>query len=378
MFILALTVTVLIGILVLIVAVGLVGQKVTYGMRARRKARLDELYQQKMDPILLEDLPGESTDPASLLFRQGVARACEPLQKELQRINWFSRRAHRKALKRVMLGMSHELVGETRARLSLTFQIFGFVKDELRDIASRRWWIRAKACRNLALMRAEDATSDLIMLLTDNEEDVRTEAAMALVNIAGVKALDPLFTNLQRVSVWMAIQLSKAILAMGSAAVPALIESLKSEHESVKSFSIEMLGEIRDIRACVPLIELAQIAGVDLGCKALISLGKLGDEAGKETLLEHISSDDERLRISAARGLGFLASPETAPALTQHLLDDTVRVRIEAGKALERIDAAGHTFLTQAYAESDALGKRIVSQFLENLGVEVESLGGQT
>jgi HEAT repeat protein len=345
-------------------------------MRSRKRARLDEIYLQKMDPILLEDLPAGSTDPDSLLFRQGVARICEPLQKELLKINWFSRRAHGRALKRVMLGMSRELVGETRARLTLAFQIFGFVKEELHDLASRRWWIKAKACRNLALMRAGDATSDLIMLLNDDEEDVRTEAAMALVNIAGVKALDPLFTNLHRVSVWMSIQLSKAILAMGSAAVPALVESLKSEDTTVKAFSTEMLGEIGDIRACAPLIELAESATVEVRCKALLSLGKLGDEAGKHILLENLSSEDERLRISAARGLGFLASPETAPALKQHLLNDTIRVRIEAGRSLERIDAAGHSFLKEAYQESDALGKRIVYQFLERLGVEVEHAGG--
>lgn len=376
MFIFALTVTALIGILVLIVAVGLVGQKMTYGPRTRGKARLDELYLQKMDPILLEDLPTASTDPGSLLFRRGVKQICEPLQKELQKVNLFSRRSHRRALKRVLLGMSRELVGETRARLTQTFQILGFVEEELRDLARRRWWIRAKACRNLALMRAEEATSDLIMLLDDDEEDVRTEAAMALVNIAGVKALDPLFTNLHRVSVWMSIQLSKAILAMGSPAVPALIDSLKSDYTSVKAFSVEMLGEIGDISACAPLIDLAGSATTELRCKALLAIGNLGDEAGRTVLLDHLSSDDERIRVAAARGLGYLASPETATSLKEHLLNDTIRVRLEAGRSLSRIDTAGEATLKEAYQETDELGKKIVFHFLEELGIQEERAGG--
>ncbi len=364
--------TALIGILVLIVAVGLIGQKVTFGWRTKRKARLEDLYAKKLDPILLEDLPSDSSDPGSLLFRRSVKNICEPLRIELEKINAFTRPSHRRALKGLMLGMSRELVGETSTRLTQAFQIFGFVGEELRDLGSRRWWIRANACRNLALMRAEDATSDLIMLLNDEEEDVRTEATMALVNISGVKALDLMFSNLQRVSVWVSIQLSRAILSMGSAAVPALVDSLKSEYISVKNFSVKMLGEIGDIRATAPLVELAAGGDLELRCKALLAIGKLGDETGKHVLLEQLASDVEDLRVSAARGLGYLGSPETAIFLKEHLIHDTVRVRLEAGQSLTRIDTAGPAFLKEAYQETDDIGKRIVVHFLEQLGIEGE------
>jgi hypothetical protein len=374
LFTFALGATALIGVLVLIVAAGLVAQKVTYGLRAKGKARLDEFYMQKLDPLLLEDLPADSSDPGSLLFRRAVKNLCEPLRIQLRSINMFSRSSHRQALKRVMLGMSRELVGETLVRLTQAFQIFGFVDEELRDLNKRRWWIQARACRNLALMRAENATSDLIMLLNDDEEDVRTEAAMALVSIAGVNALGPLFTNLQRVSVWMSIQLSKAVLGLGSATVPALVDSLKSEYESVKSFSVRMLGEIGDIQASAPLIELAEGADVELKCKALLAIGKLGDEAGKHILLEDLSNDNEEVRISAARGLGFLGSQESGPFLKKHLLDDTLRVRMEAGRSLARIDTTGQTLLKEAYHDADTVGKKVVIHFLEELGVEPEEV----
>jgi hypothetical protein len=373
LFNIALSATAVVGFLVLIVAAGLVVQKVRYAMRAKRRARLDELYGEKMDPILLEDLPPDSADPGSLHFRRSVKNLCEPLRLELENINAFLRPSHREALRRVMLGTSRELVGETRARLTQAFQIFGFVDEELRDLGSRRWWVQAKACRNLSLMHAEDATSDLVMLLNDDEEDVRTEAAMALVNIAGVKDLDLLFTNLQRVSVWASIQLSRAILSMGSAAVPALVDSLKSEYEGVKGFSVRMLGEIGDIRASAPLIQLAADAEVDLRCKALLAIGKLGDEAGKHILIEHLASDHEELRVAAARGLGYLASPEAAPFLKDHLLRDTLRVRLEAGRSLARIDTAGRASLQEAFEKADDLGKKIVFHFLEELDFQGEA-----
>jgi HEAT repeat protein len=375
----ALTVTALIGILVVIVAVGLIAQKVTYRSKTARKVKLDEYYQQKIDPILLEDFPPDSLDPNSLPFRQNAKRVCEPLKVELNARGRMSRRQHQAALKRVMLGMSRELVGETRARLSLAFLIFGLVDEEMRDLASRRWWVRAKACRNLALMRAEDATADLVMLLSDDEEDVRIEAAMALVTIAGAKALRPLLTNLRKISVWMSIQLSKVVLAMGSAAVPELIEALKSDFPSIKGFSVEMLGEIGDISACAPLVDFARITeSNDLRCKALRAIGDLGDEAGKEVLLDYLADDDEAIRVSAAQGLGSLASPETAPFLKDHLLHDSISVRLAAGNSLKRIDGAGEDFFIGAYGEADTVTKRIILQFLEELGVPettIEEIG---
>ncbi len=374
MLIFALTVTTLIAILVFIVAVGLVTQKVTYSGRAARKAQLNERYQQRLDPVLLEDLPQESLDPHSLAFRQSVKRLCEPLRHDLARINWFSRRSHRASLQRVMLGMSRELVGETLARLTLAFQVFGFVEDEMKDLRSRKWWIRAKAARNLALMRAEDATGDLVLLVGDEEDDVRTEAAMALVTISGVNALGPLLTNLHEISVWMSIRLSKVVISMGSAAVPALVEALTAGNPGIKGFAVDLLGEIGDIRACTPLVEFTSRADRRLCAKALVAIGKLGDESGKETLLDYLSSPDEVLRVQAAMGLGYLSSPETATALKDHLLHDTIQVRLASGRALKRIEGAGKALFETAYREADDIGKRVVLQFLEELGATEDEM----
>jgi HEAT repeat protein len=372
----ALIVTAMVGVLVFVLAMGLIAQKVAYEMRSARNARLDEYYRQKIDPILLEDLPPESMTPDSLPFRQYVKRLCEPLIAELESKGKLSRRAHRAALKRVMLVISRDLVGESRARLSLAFLTFGFAQEELRDLGSHRWWVRAKACRNLALMRAEDATADLVILLADDEEDVRIEAAMALVTIAGINALRDLLTKLPKISVWMSIQLSKVILSMGSAAVPDLVEALTSDLPTIVGFSIEMLGKIEDPTACGPLVEFARTTDTnELRCKALRAIGILGDEAGEEVLLEYLADDDQAVRISAAEGLGSLTSPETIPLLKHHLLHDSKkRVRLAAGRALTRINGAGKDFFIGVYGEADTVTKMIVLESLEELGVPEETI----
>ncbi len=374
MLVFALVVTAIVGLLVVLVAAGLVVQKITYRARMVQSAGLEALYTQKIGPILLEDLkPGKGTSD-SILTQQIMEEACRPLCDELASLWYVPRRAHRAALKKVLLGMSRELVGETRARLTHVFDIVGFVQEEVQELHSRKWWRRAKACQHLALMQATDATAQLVTLLNDTEEDVRTEAALALVAITGVNALRLLLTNLQSMSVWMFIQLSRVVLPMASVAVPDLIAGLKSGRPSIQRFCVDMLGEIGDIAACDPLVEFISTAEPGVRSRAYLVLGRLGDEKGKRVLLDGLQDEEEQSRVAAAQGLGYLASPETAPFLKDHLLHDTIAVRLASGKSLTMIEGKGREMLLHAYRKSDSIGKRVILQFLEELGISEKKL----
>jgi hypothetical protein len=369
---LTLTATFIVEILVIVV--GLVLQKMTFAFRASVKSGYEEYYMRKMDPILLEDLPSDSQVPDSEEFRMAVKNLCESLRLELKSVSLISRKAHRRALRSVMIGMSRELVGETKSRLNIAFRSFGLVEEEIRNLSSTRWWIRADACRNISLMQAFEAAVPLVELLQDEEEDVRTEAAMALIHIAGVWGLEPLLSNVRKVTPWMSIQLSKAVIAMGSAAVPELIAALALRERSVKRFCVEMLGDIGDITACPSLTAFGRSTDEDLLCAALISLGKLADDTAQSFLLEYNSDPRESVRIHAARGMGFLASPMTASVLKEHLLSDKIQVRLAAGKALTRIEDNGRKTLIEAYHETHDVGRRVVLQFLEEIGVTDDEL----
>jgi hypothetical protein len=370
----ALLVTGMIGLVVVVVGAGLIAQKIAYRVHVARDVKLEEIYRQKLDPILLADLHLEGLDPDSSDFYHIIEEACNPLLADLKAMRYFRRRMHRAALKRVMLEMSRLLAGETRVRLTHVFELTGFVREELDDLGSRKWWKRAEACRNLALMQARTATERLVGLLNDREEDVRTEAAMALVAITGVNGLRLLLANLRHLSAWTSIQLSNVVLPMASAAVPDLIDGLKSKWPGIQGFCVDMLGEIGDVAACDPLIEFASKAEPGLRSRAFLVLGKLGNEKAKNILIAGLQDGDERSRVHAARALGYLASPDTAPVLRDHLECDTVAVRRATGKSLAMIQDAGRKMLIRAYHTADTIGKRIILQSLEELGVPEKKL----
>ncbi len=374
MITIVLIVTGLVGLLVIVVATGLIAQKITVRIHTARDLRLDELYRQKLDPILVGEDNPETRDPDTPGYRRVVETACHPLLTELEDMWILRRRVHRAALKRVMLDMCRILAGDSRVRLVHVFEVAGFVQDELRDLESRKWWKRASACRNLALMGAADAAESLVHLLNDDEEDVRTEAALALITISGARSLDSLLMHLNEISLWTSVRLSNIVLPMGSEAVPALVEGLRSRHPSIQRFCVEMLGEIEDVTACNPLIRFSRKATGELRSKALLTLGKLGSEKAKRVLLDGLEDSVESTRVSAAVALGRLGSPDTAPFLSDHLLHDTVSVRLAAGRSLAMIHREGRRILAQSYRPADAIGRRVILQSLDELGVPEKKL----
>ncbi|HAP36631.1 MAG TPA: hypothetical protein DCQ28_12100, partial [Bacteroidetes bacterium] len=89
------------------------------------------------------------------------------LEIELERNKTSRRRTRRRSLKRVMLMLTSEVIGETRFRLTLAFEYFGFIPETIREIQDSQWWVRAKGCKNAGLMLNESALPYLERCLDD-------------------------------------------------------------------------------------------------------------------------------------------------------------------------------------------------------------------
>ncbi|MGA7161256.1 MAG: HEAT repeat domain-containing protein [Bacteroidota bacterium] len=345
---------------VTIVGLTLLVKKITHRFRDDRQSRLHHFFSRKVNVIIHDQheiLTAHTSEFSSPLV--------DDLKQYLQDVAWGRKRGERQALQDVMVEEARNLVGESRKRLTQLFVELGFVDEEVRDLNSSRWWIRAKACRTISVMRPAIAIDPLILLLQDREPEVRMEAAMALVEIAGADALRPLLSHLKIITRWMSLQLSRAILGMGSEVVPDLIKGTESESASIKSFCVEMLGAIGDISAVEPLKVLMRSADDDLKCRALTAIGLLGDASGLPLILEYCRSDNEEVRKSAVSALGSLGAPEAVPLLAELLASDSVDVRLAAGESLSRLGTQGEIALRELAVASDELGRKLARQFHE-------------
>ncbi|MEW5797704.1 MAG: HEAT repeat domain-containing protein [Bacteroidota bacterium] len=275
-----------------------------------------------------------------------------------------------------MLNLVKSLSGETELRLYYAFRVLGFVDEEIRSARSGKWWVRARACYNLRLMHATDAIEVLSKKLEDEYEVVRIEAALSLLDIAGLNALAPILMTITDISGWMKVRLSKTIFGFGGDAVPHLVQGMKSEFPNVQLFCIEMLGRLGDVRAVPILIEYISYIVPEIQRVSLEAFGRIGDARAVPVVLKFLESKEEQIRIAAARALGSLGSPATVDALNKLLLHDTILVRLAAAESLSKIGDAGIRTLRYSTQSNNSEARLVALQYLHEHDIVHEGASG--
>ncbi len=191
---------------------------------------------------------------------------------------------------------------------------------------------------------AKAAIPDLVSALSDQKEEVRPFAAMALGKI-GKDAVPALANALsdpkEGVRPFAAIALRK----IGKDAVPALAKALEDESENVRCSAADTLGNIgaEAIDALPDLIKALEDESEDVRCSAAVALGNIGAEA-KDTvraLAKALEDESEDVRWSAADTLGNIGveAIDALPDLIKALEDESEDVRCSAADALGNIGA---------------------------------------
>lgn len=351
--------------------------KVQSGFLETRKNAYDITAREYLNTYLFSDVHADHVEEA-VLYRQQLEPLLFQLQKDLRMYSESKNSAKRRSLKRVALGLTSEVIGETRVRLNMMFEYFGFVDEAIDSLRDAAWWIRAKGCRNAGLMMSELSLPYLEECLDDEYEDVRIEAAQAMITIAGVGSLAPILMRLKDLSLWMQVRLSNSILKFQAEAVPQLSLGIKSEYPAVQGFCIDLLGMIGDVSAVPTILEYISFENPDVQQKSLIAFGRNGDQRAIPIIQKFLDSDDRNLRLAAAKAAISLSSPAIAYDLHKHLLKDEVEIQLASAEALSRSGETGIKSLLYASTFNDLKVRLIAHQFLHDLGVTVPDAGGET
>jgi HEAT repeat protein len=158
----------------------------------------------------------------------------------------------------------NDLIGgdETRAEeaVSLLVDLDEEVLPALLDLthstdADHRWW----GLRVLA-QSPHSPAGWLIPFLNDPAPEVRQCAALGLAAKPDEGAIQPLIRAMSDEDSMVAHLAVNALVKVGSAAVPSLIEAVKSAPQSARIHALRALAEIRDHRA-IPV--MMQVMGED-------------------------------------------------------------------------------------------------------------------
>ncbi len=136
-----------------------------------------------------------------------------------------------------------------------------------------RWW----AVRALAEMPTSDeVTRVLVAALNDGADEVCQAAAIALRRHPHLQAIPPLIEALSASDSLLPDLACSALIAIGKAATPTLIDVLETGTQTAKIRAVHALAEIKDYQAIPALMKALEADSVHMQYWAEQGLDKLG------------------------------------------------------------------------------------------------------
>ena len=210
---------------------------------------------------------------------------------------------------------------------------------------------------------SEGAVPALVEALGDKSENVRLNAAYTLGKMGN--SVVPMLIDAMRKETLASIEettakppdnlhgtnptagyAAQALSAIGSQAIPMLVETLDDEHWWVRAMAVDVLAKIgQPVGDAVPaLMKRANDEHWWVRRNAIEVLGTIGSCRLDTTslLAESLRDEDYRVRRNAALTLAKLGQPadEAIPALVEMLEDENRYNRFYAINALRRIDTS--------------------------------------
>ncbi len=153
---------------------------------------------------------------------------------------------------------------------------------------------RANAARAIGILRGKAAIPELIQAIKSNDDQVMYEALVALQKIR-----DP-------------------------SAGPRIAFLLRDLNPKVQSAALETIGLLQD-RGTIPQVEdaLKRASDVKVRRSALTALAMMPDPGTRAIFIQYLADKDDNMRAAAAEGLARIKDPQDLAALNQAFTGET-------------------------------------------------------
>ena len=248
-------------------------------------------------------------------------------------------RRKRLSLVKIAGELAPKLRGADREAILSVLVHHGVAEVAQRDATSRRAVTRLRAAATLDVLARAESSQTLIAMLDDRDRQIRITAARALGRIGQAPAVSPLMDGLAMGRL-PANTVSMAIVRIGPAAAPSLLNQLRSPNPHVRAVATQLLGNLEASDALFDLIDLLDDPNVQVAAAAAESLGRLRLSSAVEPLLTRLGTEyasgvpNIDFCIVAVHALGLIGSRRAIPILTDSL-NRSHRLSTVAAAALE-------------------------------------------
>ncbi len=201
------------------------------------------------------------------------------------------------------------------------------------DLAARR-----RAIKGLRRTGGAEAAGALVLVLTDDNPDIRRLAAEALTGF-GRTAVKPVLSYLRDWDGSLDPEVIRLVGRLRSRAALDILERRMADRDpEVRTAVAGALGAIGSPDVLDPLLDLLRDLTIRVRLAAADALGSLGADGAVDALLDEMNDEDPAARMAAATALGRIGSHNASEALTRYSgTDPNPEVRRVAESALRQI-----------------------------------------
>lgn len=226
----------------------------------------------------------------------------------------------------ISLALLPKLRGADRDALARVLRFGGVIDRAVAGLTSRSAARRERSAELLGAAGVTAAVDGLVARLDDRDGGVRMAAARALGRMGAAAAVAPVLAALgdRRLPANTA---SMAVLRIGPAGAPALLQALGDPNHHTRAVAAELCGSL----GLTPSVERLELMVDDADAAARVSavgaLGRLGGPSTAAVLVGRLVLElarparrgDDGLGVALATALGYIGHPSAVPVLTEAL-----------------------------------------------------------
>lgn len=258
-----------------------------------------------------------------------------------------------------------DLAGEVLEKLKVLYFNMELDKDSIQKLSNRRWYIKVKGCRELTRMKAYNAKSEIEKLLNSNNEILRAEAQMALIELNEENPYYFLEKLTQQFLPWE--QLNVHVMMQRNAyEIPDFSKWLMVENETVVLFAIEMIRVYHQIMNAPKIIKFFKHPNKSLREAAIIAAGELGYVELVPELMKIYNEVEDEYKVLILRSMQRLADDGNKDFLRGIVESNTPQyIKLEAAKAMFALGVKGQIELKRYTQTSDSELNAIVKHVFD-------------
>ena len=258
-----------------------------------------------------------------------------------------------------------DLAGEVLEKLKVLYFNMELDKDSIQKLSNRRWYIKVKGCRELTRMKAYNAKSEIEKLLNSNNEILRAEAQMALIELNEENPYYFLEKLTQQFLPWE--QLNVHVMMQRNAyEIPDFSKWLMVENETVVLFAIEMIRVYRQIMNAPKIIKFFKHPNKSLREAAIIAAGELGYVELVPELMKIYNEVEDEYKVLILRSMQRLADDGNKDFLRGIIESNAPQyIKLDAAKAMFALGVKGQIELKRYSQTSDSELNAIVKHVFD-------------